>query len=395
MKNTDYKIILNNEKMAMPFFSVIMLTYNAEEIVEKALKNIYNQTFSDFEIVLINDCSNDDTDEVIKINKEQRLKYIKNDINKGVGKSRELGVSIAKGQYLVFVDVDDVVDSDLLLNLKKEIDKNNPDLIIYGFEEKYINENNKILWNKKRSPIEAYKEYKINITNDNQYDIINNVINELFIKDNNEIKNLMIYLEDSTILGYPWNKCYKKQIIENNNIHFEDINIYEDIFFNIEYYKKINNLSLLDKVFYTYNNQNNKSITKKDYKNYFELSKERVKRVKDTIKENNKLNIKALNILKRIYIRYAYSELNRCINRKWTIKKIKERFVEIRNDELFENILNEIKAYGDDNKKEQNKFSKIMENCFIINKKICVILMVQIINFINKYMYWLYLKIAK
>ena len=158
MDNKNYKILMDNEKMAMPFFSVIMLTYNACSIVEKALKGIYNQTFADFELLLINDCSTDNTDEIVKANTDNRLIYVKNDTNQGVGKSRQLGVSLAKGQYIVFADVDDVVDNNLLFELKTEIDKHNTDFIIYGYEERYVNENNRLLWNKKRLPFDAYKE---------------------------------------------------------------------------------------------------------------------------------------------------------------------------------------------------------------------------------------------
>lgn len=385
---------MDNEKMAMPFFSVIMLTYNACSIVEKALKGIYNQTFDDFELLLINDCSIDNTDEIVKANTDNRLIYVKNDTNQGVGKSRQLGVSLAKGQYIVFADVDDVVDNNLLFELKTEIDKHNPDFIVYGYEERYVNENNKLLWAKKRLPIDAYKKCN-EATYDSRHGAVNIERNNLYINDKDKMNEILIYLEDATILGYPWNKCFKRQIVKDNDIHFEDISIYEDIFFNLDYYKKIKSISLINKSLYIYNNkQNNKSITKKDYDNYFELSKERVKSVYDILKDNNKLSTNALIILKRIYIRYAYSELNRCINRKYGTKQLLQRFDEIRNDELFEEILNELEKYG--NKKiEKLSFGRVMQTCFVNNKKVQVIMISRIINFINKHMYWLYLKIAK
>ena len=161
------------------------------------------------------------------------------------------------------------------------------------------------------------------------------------------------------------------------------------------YYKKINSISLINKSLYIYNNkQNNKSITKKDYDNYFELSKERVKRIYCFLKDKNKLSTNTLSILKRIYIRYAYSELNRCINRKYGTKQLLQRFDEIRKDELFEEILNELKICGN-NKTAKLSFGRAMQDCFVNNKKAQAILISRIINFINKYMYWLYLKIAK
>ena len=250
------------------------------------------------------------------------------------------------------------------------------------------------MWSKKRLPFDAYKECGGENNNSSQQ-AINSEKNDLYINDTDKINDLMIYLEDSTVLGYPWNKCYKRQIVKDNDIHFEDISIYEDIFFNLDYYKKINSISLINKSLYIYNNkQNNKSITKKDYDNYFELSKERVKRIYCFLKDKNKLSTNTLSILKRIYIRYAYSELNRCINRKYGTKQLLQRFDEIRKDELFEEILNELKICGN-NKTAKLSFGRAMQDCFVNNKKAQAILISRIINFINKYMYWLYLKIAK
>ena len=402
MDNKNYKILIDNEDSQEPFFSVAVLTYNACDLVGKALKSIYNQTYSDFELVLIDDGSNDNTDAIVNSNKDKRLRYIKNGTNKGVGISRDLAIDVSKGKYIVFVDVDDVVDRDLLLNLKNEIDKHNPDFIIYGFEERYIANKNKAIWAKQRLPYKSYCEYKKkNSSKDSDIVASNNIENDRFFNDSETIKALLIYLENDTILGYPWNKCYKKQIIKDNNIHFENINIYEDIFFNLDYYKQIKCLALLNKVLYTYNNKhNNKSLTKKDYDNYFELSKNRVKRVYETIKEWNKLDFNSLNILKRIYIRYSYSELNRCINRKYTRDKLLSRLAEIRNDELFENILDDIdKCQSSDiqktNETERLSFNKIMQDCFVKKKKRQVLFVARMINFVSKYMYNLYLTIAK
>ena len=399
MDNNKYKILIDNKELNEPFFSVIVLTYNASQFIEQALKNIYNQNFDDFELVLVNDGSNDDTDYIVNKNQDKRLRYIKNNSNEGVGNSRELAINLSRGKYIVFVDVDDIVSNDLLSSIKNEIDKHDTDFIIYGFNERYIDKANKLLWSKNRLPYEAYRQFEEKNGNKYNYKITeDNIANSLFIEDTKTINSLLIYLEDATILGYPWNKCYKAQIVKENNIHFENISIYEDIFFNLDYYQKIKSIVLLNKVLYIYNNKyDNKSLTKKDYDNFFELSKNRVNKVYNAIDKSNNLDVDSLEILKRIYIRYAYSELNRCINRKYTVKQVLSRFDEIRNDQLFEAILDKLKYHIEqsNNKKTKVSFSSIMEDCFIKKKKKKVILLARIINFVNKYLYVFYLKLAK
>ena len=394
-----YKILINNiffYNKKQPFFSVIMLTFNSDYLIENSLKKIYSQTYNDFELILINDCSSDDTDNVVFKNIDDRLVYIKNNKNVGVGVSREIGINLSKGKYVVFIDVDDTIDDNLLLKLNIETVSKNPDLIIFGFEEKYINKTNKIIFTKNLLPINSYENY---INNNKKYEQIDDKIEKidniknLYIDDINLIKNLMIYFEDLTILGYPWNKCYKNEIIKNKNIHFEFIKIYEDIFFNINYYENIKNLLLINDTLYVYNNKiNNKSVTKKKIDNYFDLSIDRIKRIYELIYKFDVLTNDSIRILKRIYIRYSYSYLLRLINNKSNKLELKKGFYKIINNKFF-SIL-----FDKKNKNFDNKFisiNKIMEYAIINNKYNLSIFIANIIRLINKYCFNLYLKIAK
>ena len=394
-----YKILINNiffYNKKQPFFSVIMLTFNSDYLIENSLKKIYSQTYNDFELILINDCSSDDTDNVVFKNIDDRLVYIKNNKNVGVGVSREIGINLSKGKYVVFIDVDDTIDDNLLLKLNIETVSKNPDLIIFGFEEKYINKTNKIIFTKNLLPINSYENY---INNNKKYEQIDDKIEKidniknLYIDDINLIKNLMIYFEDLTILGYPWNKCYKNEIIKNKNIHFEFIKIYEDIFFNINYYENIKNLLLINDTLYVYNNKiNNKSVTKQKIDNYFDLSIDRIKRIYELIYKFDVLTNDSIRILKRIYIRYSYSYLLRLINNKSNKLELKKGFYKIINNKFF-SIL-----FDKKNKNFDNKFisiNKIMEYAIINNKYNLSIFIANIIRLINKYCFNLYLKIAK
>lgn len=105
--------------------SVIIPTYNSEKYIEETLNSVLNQTYKDFEIIIIDDCSKDNTWKIIK---EYEKKYnnivcLKQEINKGVAEARNRGIDSAKGRYIAFLDSDDLWYKEKLekqLNFMKE-----------------------------------------------------------------------------------------------------------------------------------------------------------------------------------------------------------------------------------------------------------------------------------
>ncbi len=98
--------------------SIIVPIYNAEKYLNECLDSILNQTYNDFEVLCINDGSSDNSEEICKRAsiKDGRIKYFSQN-NGGVSKARNTGINNAKGEYLCFVDADDVIDKDFLSNL--------------------------------------------------------------------------------------------------------------------------------------------------------------------------------------------------------------------------------------------------------------------------------------
>ncbi len=88
--------------------SVIMPVYNGENYLREAIDSILNQTYTDFEFIIINDCSTDSTEEIIKSYSDERIVYIKNVINMGVANTLNRGLDIAKGKYIARMDADDI-----------------------------------------------------------------------------------------------------------------------------------------------------------------------------------------------------------------------------------------------------------------------------------------------
>lgn len=123
-------------------FSVIISAYNVEAYIERAINSVLNQNFKDYELIVVEDKSTDNTLENI-MKYEGKIKIIKNEKNRGLGAVRNIGIENAIGEYIVHLDGDDTLYNDSTLkDIDKVIGTNTPDIIFFGFQE--VNGNNKL-----------------------------------------------------------------------------------------------------------------------------------------------------------------------------------------------------------------------------------------------------------
>jgi glycosyltransferase involved in cell wall biosynthesis len=108
---------------SIPYFSVIIPTYNRGHLIYKSIESLLNQTFLDFELIIIDDASTDNTEEVISLIKDDRIHYYKNNKNEERCVSRNLGIEKSKGKYICFLDSDDYHLSTHLERIYQEITK--------------------------------------------------------------------------------------------------------------------------------------------------------------------------------------------------------------------------------------------------------------------------------
>ena len=95
-------------KLEKPFFSVVIPTYNHEAFLKKAVKSVLNQTFSDYEIIIIDNYSDDNTENLIKNLNNKNIKFIKNRNHGILAKSRNIGIEQSKSEWIAFLDSDDI-----------------------------------------------------------------------------------------------------------------------------------------------------------------------------------------------------------------------------------------------------------------------------------------------
>lgn len=118
-----------------PFFSVVIPVYNAEKYINKCVESILQQSFEDFEIVLVNDGSIDRSMEICEelAQKDTRVAFF-HQRNQGVSAARNKGISMAKGKYLVFVDADDHIRADTLKLLYENCNDCRTDICFFGYQ---------------------------------------------------------------------------------------------------------------------------------------------------------------------------------------------------------------------------------------------------------------------
>ena len=103
--------IIKGDNMKTPKISVIMPAYNSEQYIAEAIESILNQTFSDFEFIIINDGSTDKTADIVRSYDDSRIRFIDNSVNQGISTTANLGLELANGEYIARMDSDDISHS--------------------------------------------------------------------------------------------------------------------------------------------------------------------------------------------------------------------------------------------------------------------------------------------
>ena len=116
-----------------PVVSVIMPAYNAEKYIEEAIKSVLNQTFSELELLVLDDCSTDGTFKLVSgiANKDSRIQLHKNEKNMGVARTRNKGIDLARGKYIAFLDSDDIWHNEKIMK-QITLAENSESCIVYS-----------------------------------------------------------------------------------------------------------------------------------------------------------------------------------------------------------------------------------------------------------------------
>lgn len=273
----------------MPKISVIMPVYNKARYIEKTVNSILSQTYKDFEVIIVDDGSNDGSelicDKFEQMDSRVKVFHIENG---GVSNARNIGIENAKGDYIQFIDSDDYISENMLYDLCQIIQNYTPDIIISGVK-------------------------KVNHMGDEIIEVLPSMSGN---KDKySMMKNFAEEQKNTGIYGCVSNKLIKKSIIDNHKLKFNtNIWLAEDLDFYLELYNYISKIYFHQKSYYYYLQEAENSSTTSDKKNNYLLQAKIILKEKNMLKKNNSLNynnLKNVNeVITNFIMSYIYDVFN-------------------------------------------------------------------------------------
>ncbi len=281
-------------------FSIVIPAYGVEKYISDALGALMHQTYDNFEVIIVDDCSPDRTGSIVQkfCERDDRFFYYRHEVNQGVSRARNTGIEKATGDYILFLDPDDIYETRLLEVVAKNLMRNRVDVLVYGHTEDYRNPSSgKVEYSKKICLSDLEYEDDVFTTNDAV-----------------TIHKLAIQMERITMYGYPWNKVYNLSVIRANELEYQTIKHIEDILFNAEYFEYVESMTIVSDVLYHYRNQGQDRLTGGQIKDYFELQSRRVIRLYNQQQMWKTCDFEALGILSAEYFRSFQSNVMRMID---------------------------------------------------------------------------------
>lgn len=231
--------------MSQPFFSIVMPAYNAEASIANTIESILLQDWEDFELIIVNDGSNDSTEKILDSYaiKDNRIKAIKIN-NGGPGNARNIGIQNASGQYLYLMDSDDGLPKGALKKYVDTIKSDKPDLIVSSYQLNVMDHNEVV----QRKTVAASEKLFTS--------------NEEFLKE-------LYPLMNKQLMYVIWNKVYRMDIVKKNKVHFPPYSSCEDRLFNIAYFHHVEKVKIISDSLYHYSFEGRDSLTNKFLENKF------------------------------------------------------------------------------------------------------------------------------
>ena len=256
----------------MAKYSIVIPVYNAGPYLSRCLESVLNQSISDFEVVIINDGSTDNSEEVINSFQDDRIKYFKKE-NGGVSDARNFGVDQVQGDYFMFVDADDYVSSDLLGVIDKKI-KAKTDVLSF------------------------------NISLNDKFDKLISRVSKPVFDDLDGGKAIIRFIEKGTLFDTPVAYVYKTSFFKENDFKYAKERVHEDFGLTPLVLIKARSITAIGSTLYYYV-LNDNGITRAD------SEEKRAKRARDML----------------FHFDYLYLNVNSDVEIEENVKKVFNSFI--------------------------------------------------------------------
>ena len=296
--------------------SIILPTYNSDDVLENAIKSVIEQTYKNWELVIIENGKKGQAEQIAQSFNDKRIIYMYQE-QPNVSNARNVGLENVTGKYVAFIDSDDRYEKDFLQKMVQYLEQNNLQLVTCGYRK--LSDKSKML-----------------------------------IKDNTSIfktTNIKEYLEitkENYLYNELWNKVYISSIIKENNIKFDyNYELGEDFIFNLDYTKFIEKAGYINEPLYVYTDDEY-GLKLKYRPNKFEIEYNLTQYLE-------KIYIEKKWNMDYIYNRYARVYYNQIIdiykeNNPATIKEKNEQLKNIVTNPKYKEELNELQKKVTDRK---------------------------------------------
>lgn len=270
----------------MKKITIIMPVFNKEKYIRETIESVLNQSMHDFEFIIVDDGSTDKSGTVLDeyAQKDQRIKAV-HISNGGVSNARNIGLDLAEGEYITFIDADDRVDGIYLENLYGCIINSKADMVISGYKKVWENS-------------EKVETSKIPVTG--LYEV------------NKILPHFAKWQKETGIFGYCCSKIFKRELCVTTRFD-RSITLAEDFDFYLRIYRNLKTVFFDDKQYYLYLQEaENSSVSKNDYAvDYMSQLKINL-RYKEFLQSQNVFSNDNHEILMKLISNYCYFVLFYC-----------------------------------------------------------------------------------
>jgi len=289
--------------MQTPKISIIVPIYNAEKYIDRCMQSIYAQTLTDYEIILVNDGSKDNSLACCQAyaDKDDRIRVIDKE-NGGAGSARNAGIEIAKGEYLAFPDADDWFEKEMYQELYDLAKSEDFDIVFSGVHYYQQGDGGEMVYSRSSycTPVRYVTQKECR-------------------------ENVMKLFPTTTIFDVPWNKLYKRELLIKNGIRFRNLRRCQDATFNIDCYHYAEKVAADGKAYYNYMENTQADVWRKFPKNYIDINVYYYTHLKEILtdwgmyKENIKQHYDTSFVLS------VYETLGMFDNPNWGLKKREQK----------------------------------------------------------------------
>ena len=296
--------------------SIVIPVYNSAAYLSDMLNSVIEQSYKDVEIILVNDGSTDDSSAVCH-RYADKYSYVRvyDRENHGASASRNYGVKMANGEFIWFMDSDDILKKDALLNSIEAQSKYDADIVIGGMNFSFLEEGR----------------------------VIPKTIQNDVVLNDSEFKCLYNELFSANYISSLWNKLIRKSVITENSILMnESLHMYEDYVFCMDILLKCKTIVCLSKIFYDYKLRYTKSLShsyKENVIDMFCILEKKIAEYKETFKDEAPSTQVALDNL-LIYLAYE------CVKNEARHKNAYKKIKNILRNEAFKNAMRHYSATG-------------------------------------------------